>query len=158
MSETGSNTRAGIQPGRHQADFQDGTVVFLIGIRFNAIWRVDQWLPVFLAMPKMLRELNRNRNLGLLCYQNWFGWRQVMVAQYWQDMEHLMAYATSSDNEHLPAWTAFNRRARSAPLVGIWHEAYEIRSETSHTIYRNMPPLGIWKAAGEREDEPAATR
>ncbi|MDQ3524344.1 MAG: DUF4188 domain-containing protein [Chloroflexota bacterium] len=21
-------------------------------MRFNAIWRIDQWLPVFLAMPK----------------------------------------------------------------------------------------------------------
>jgi hypothetical protein len=80
-----------------------------------------------------------------------------MVMQYWRDMDHLMAYATSRDNEHLTAWTAFNRRARSAPSVGIWHEAYHMHPETSHIIYRNMPPFGMGKAAGEREAEPAAT-
>lgn len=147
MSERGEKGRSGIQPGRQRADFEDGVVVFLIGMRFNSIWRIDQWLPVFLAMPKMLRELSRNRNLGLLGYENWRGWRQVMVMQYWRDMDHLMRYATSRDNKHLPAWTTFNRRARSATSVGIWHEAYEVHPETSHIIYRDMPPFGMGKAA-----------
>jgi hypothetical protein len=151
MSERGYTARSGIQPGRHRADFEDGVVVFLIGMRFNAIWRIDQWLPVFLTMPRMLRELNQNRELGLLHDASWFGWRRVMVVQYWKDMDHLMRYATSRDNEHLPAWTAFNRRARSATSVGIWHEAYEVSPESSHIIYRNMPSFGMGKAAGVSE-------
>ena len=31
--------------------------VFLIGMRVNRWWRVDQWLPTAMAMPKMIREL-----------------------------------------------------------------------------------------------------
>lgn len=148
MSATGSPLRDGVRPGRHRADFDDGVVVFLIGMRFNAIWRIDQWLPVFLAIPRMLRELSRNRELGMLSHESWFGWRHAMVVQYWMDMDHLMRYAASRDNEHLPAWTAFNRCARTARSVGIWHEAYEVHPGTSHIIYRDMPPFGMGKAAG----------
>ena len=35
----------------------DGLVVFLIGMRINKWWKIHQWLPVFLAMPKMIKEL-----------------------------------------------------------------------------------------------------
>ena len=36
----------------------DGTfVVFLIGMRVNKPWKLRTWVPVFLAMPKMLRYL-----------------------------------------------------------------------------------------------------
>ena len=30
----------------------DEIVVFLIGMRFNRPWRVDAWLPAFVAMPR----------------------------------------------------------------------------------------------------------
>ena len=137
----------GTQMGKHRVDFEDNTVVFLIGMRVNSIWRIDQWLPVFLAMPKMLMELAKHRELGLLSYENWFGWRQTMVVQYWKDMDHLMRYATAPDNQHLPAWKAFNRRARKSSTVGIWHEAYEVHPQTSHIVYRDMPPSGMGAAA-----------
>ena len=35
-------------------------VVFLIGMRINKPWKVNKWLPMFLAMPRMLRELSRD--------------------------------------------------------------------------------------------------
>ncbi len=151
MSDTSTTAPSGVQAGRYRADFGDNTVVFLIGMRFNAVWRINQWLPVFVAMPKMLRELSRNRDLGLLGYQSWLRWRQIMVVQYWKDMDHLMRYATAQDNEHLPAWSAFNRRAQGANSVGIWHEAYEVHPETSHLVYRDMPPSGMGRAAGVTE-------
>lgn len=147
MSEADDQRRRAVKTGRYHADFDDGTVVFLIGMRFNALWRITHWLPVFVVMPKMLAELARNRELGLLGYQTWMRWRQVMVVQYWKDMDHLMAYATAHDHEHLPAWSAFNRRARSASSVGIWHEAYEVHPQSSHTVYRDMPPHGMGAAA-----------
>ena len=36
-------------------------IVFLIGMRINNIFAIHQWLPVFMAMPKMLKELHINR-------------------------------------------------------------------------------------------------
>jgi hypothetical protein len=122
-------------------------VVFLIGMRLNTLWRVDQWLPVLMAMPKMLAELSRNRDLGLLDYGNWLRWREVVVVQYWKDLDHLMAYAAAKESEHLPAWKAFNTRSRRTSHVGIWHEAYEVDPQRSHIVYRNMPPTGMGAAA-----------
>lgn len=147
MNEPHVRSQHGVQAGRYRADFPDGAVVFMIGMRFNSLWRVRDWLPTFLAMPKMLAELVRQPELGLLSYRSWIRWRQVMLVQYWRDMDHLMTYATSRDNKHLPAWQAFNHRARNSSGVGIWHEAYEVHSQTSHIVYRDMPPTGMGAAA-----------
>ena len=137
----------GVQPGRFGADFAEGTVVFLIGMRINAYWRVRTWLPVFMAMPRMARELHEHPELGLLHARNEFSARRATVVQYWESMDKLMAYAASRDHEHLPAWRAFNRRAHSGRgVVGIWHEAYTVNPATSHLIYSAMPVFGMAKA------------
>lgn len=137
-----------VQPRRFRADFPEGTVVFLIGMRINDLRRVREWGPVFMAMPKMMRELATHPELGFLGAESWLRWREPMVQQYWRDMDSLMRYATARDSEHLPAWAAFNRRARESHAVGIWHEAYEVRPETSHIVYRDMPPFGMGKTIG----------
>ena len=36
-------------------------VVFLIGMRINNLFAIHKWLPVFIAMPKMLKELHIHR-------------------------------------------------------------------------------------------------
>ena len=36
-------------------------VVFLIGMRVNKFWKVNKWLPVARAMPRMLDELRSKR-------------------------------------------------------------------------------------------------
>jgi len=137
----------GVQVGRFRADFPDGTVVFLIGMRINALWRIRTWLPVFLAMPKMLKELHEHPELGMLHARGEFAWRRPTVIQYWESMDKLMAHAAAREHEHLPAWTAFNRRARNADgVVGIWHEAYTVNPDTSHVIYSAMPEFGMGKA------------
>ena len=41
---------------RMTAEVDGEFVVFLIGMRINKPWKVHKWLPVFLAMPKMLKE------------------------------------------------------------------------------------------------------
>lgn len=136
------------QARRFRTDFPEGTVVFLIGMRINDLRRVREWGQVFMAMPKMMRELASHPELGFLGAESWFRWREPMVQQYWRDMDSLMRYATSRDGEHLPAWAAFNRRARESRSVGIWHEAYEVRPQTSHIVYRDMPVFGMGKALG----------
>ena len=42
---------------RMTADVDGEVVVFLIGMRINRFWKIHKWLPVALAMPRMLREL-----------------------------------------------------------------------------------------------------
>jgi hypothetical protein len=147
-----SNT---VQVGRYRADFPEGTVVFMIGMRINALWRLRDWLPVFNAMPKMLAELSRNPQLGLLEARTEMGWRRFTVVQYWESMDKLMDYAASRNAEHLPAWKAFNQRARKSPgSVGIWHEAYTVDPQTSHIVYNSMPLFGMAKATTSApEDE-----
>jgi Monooxygenase af470-like len=36
------------------AEVERDLVVFLIGMHINKPWKLHKWLPVFLAMPKML--------------------------------------------------------------------------------------------------------
>lgn len=100
------------------AEVDGEAVVFLIGMRFNKPWKIHKWLPVFFAMPKMLRELEQKPELGLLSYHTWFG-RTVIVLQYWRSIEDLNAYAKSRDSAHLPAWAAFNRAIGKSGDVGV---------------------------------------
>jgi hypothetical protein len=58
-------------------------VVFLVGMRINNLWAVHKWLPVALSMPRMIIELVRNRELGLLGAPRTFAsGRLVVVQQY----------------------------------------------------------------------------
>jgi hypothetical protein len=139
-----SNEPGRVRVGRYTADFPEGTVVFLIGMRINALLQVRQWWPVFMAMPRMLRELGRHRDLGLLGARTYFSGRVVLMVQYWESMDKLMAYASSREAEHLPAWKGFNQRARNAEgAVGIFHEAYEVAPAAAHTVYSAMPVFGM---------------
>ena len=83
-------------------------VVFLIGMRINRLWKVHKWLPVVMAMPRMLRELEADPDSGLLGFQSWFGNPNVFV-QYWRSFEHLERYAKDAAHAHRPAWAMFNR-------------------------------------------------
>jgi hypothetical protein len=121
-------------------------VLFLIGVRLNRPWKPN-WLPVFMAMPKMLKELSQKPELGLMHYRLHFGLRTAMVVQYWRSFEHLTAYAHDRNQAHLPAWTAFNKAVGNNGDVGIWHETYKITPGQSESIYVNMPKFGL-AAAG----------
>lgn len=51
---------------RTTADAHGDVVVLLIGMRINRLWAVHQWLPVMFAMFRMLAELKRAPERGLL--------------------------------------------------------------------------------------------
>ncbi len=142
---------------RMAAEIDGEAALFLIGIRINKPWKLHKWLPIFLAMPRMLRELGKNSELGLLEARTHFGFPNIMVVQYWESFEKLEAYARSRDAAHLPAWRAFNRRVASNGDVGIWHETYRIRPGQYECVYNNMPAYGLGKATtlvpaiGQRE-------
>ena len=130
---------------RFTHEYEGELVVFLIGMRINKPRRPDLWLPVFSAMPRMLAELSRDPDSGLMGYRLGFGPGGPMVVQYWNSHEKLYAYASVPEAKHRPAWTAFNRRIRKAPRsVGIWHETYLV--DRAETIYAHMAPAGLARA------------
>ncbi|CAM3537103.1 DUF4188 domain-containing protein [Deinococcus frigens] len=130
-------------PTRLTAQLDGEFVVFMIGMRVNKPWRIDAWLPVFLAMPRMLRELQARPDLGLLGGQ----FHGPSLIQFWRSAEDLNAYARARENVHLPAWRAFNQKARSSDgAVGIWHETYRVQPGQYETVYVNMPKFGLGRA------------
>jgi hypothetical protein len=148
-------------PVRMTHDYDGDLVVFLIGMRINKPWRPDLWLPVFRAMPKMLAELSKDKDSGLLSYRITFGAGGPLVVQYWNSHEKLYRFATDRNAAHRPAWAEFNRRARKAPgAVGIWHETYVV--ERAESIYSGMPVSGLAAATSSvpvaRRGETAAER
>lgn len=116
--------------------------VFLIGMRINRPLKVHKWLPVMRAMPRMLRELADQPELGFLGSELWLG-RTVISLQYWRSAEDLIRYASAKDMAHAPAWAAFTRMVGDRGDVGIWHETYAIAAGNYETIYHNMPPFGL---------------
>jgi hypothetical protein len=135
-----------IQAKRMTAAHTGDVVVFLIGMRINRLWAVHKWLPVARAMPRMLRELYQTPELGFLSHEMWFS-RTLILVQYWRSLDDLMAYASESSREHLPAWQAFNRAVGTDGSVGIWHETYLAKAGAFETVYANMPPFGLGKVA-----------
>ena len=134
-----------VKNGRMTATMDGDFTVFMIGMRFNKLWAIHKWLPVLLAMPKMLKELYSNKELGLLHHEMWIG-RTIILVQYWRSKEQLLAYAKNKDAQHLPAWKSFNKSIGSDGSVGIWHETYQATNGTYENIYANMPAFGLGKA------------
>ena len=133
---------AKVTAGRMTHGYDGDLVVFLIGMRINKPWRPDLWLPVFNAMPRMLAELSKDKDSGLLGYRLTIGAGGPLLVQYWSSSEKLYGYASERNAAHRPAWAEFNRRARKAPgAVGIWHETYVV--ERAESIYAGMPVSGL---------------
>ncbi|CAN5337120.1 DUF4188 domain-containing protein [soil metagenome] len=141
-----------LRPGRF-CDAHDGPViVFLVGMRINRLHRPDKWLPVSRAMPRMLNELAKQPDLGLLGHELMLAaFRTLITLQYWRDFDALHAYAHASEAEHLPAWGAFNRASKGNDAVGIFHETYIVQPGAHECVYVDMPLFGLGKASGIRE-------
>jgi hypothetical protein len=134
-----------IKTQRLTATLEGEFVVFLIGMRINQPLAVHKWLPVARAMPRMLRELHRQPELGFLHAEMWFA-RTTLMLQYWRSLDLLLAYAKSRSAEHLPAWRAFNKSVGTDGSVGIWHETYVASAGRHENIYVNMPAFGLGRA------------
>ena len=129
-------------PSKMTVEVDGDFVVFLIGMRINKPLKVHKWLPVFLAMPRLLKELEAQPELGLLGHTMGAG----IIVQYWRSFQQLEAYARSRDQAHLPEWTAFNKRvSRAGGDVGIWHETFLVPAGAYEAIYRGMPAFGLGK-------------
>lgn len=136
-----------VQPGRFTASLDGDFVVFIIGMRFNKLWKPHKWLPVLVAMPKMLAELARHPEKGMLGARTMFSGRTITLIQYWRSFDQLEQFARDKDDPHLEAWRTFNRRVGTSGDVGIFHETFKVAAGQYESIYANMPPIGL-AAAG----------
>ncbi len=134
-----------INKERLTANLDGDFVIFLIGMRINKPLLIHKWLPIATAMPRMIRELQRQPKLGFIHAETWFS-RTIITVQYWRSMDQLLAYAKNKDSKHFPAWQAFNHSVGTDGSVGIWHETYAISSGRYENIYINMPPFALGKA------------
>ncbi len=133
-----------IIPKRMAAHIDGDFVVFLIGMRINTLFKIHKWLPVFLAMPRMIKELEAQPESGFLGHIM----SPRVIVQYWRSFDHLERYARSHDHLHWPAWVEFNTRlGQSRGDVGIWHETYQVRAGEYETMYSGMPPFGLGNAS-----------
>ena len=139
-----------IHRNRLTAHLEGDFVVFLIGMRINKPLKVHRWWPVAAAMPRMLKELYRQPELGFIHAEAWFS-RTIILVQYWRSMEQLLAYAKDKNGQHLPAWQAFNKAIGTDDSVGIWHETYAASPGSHESVYVNMPPFGLGRAASLQE-------
>ena len=130
-----------VQLPRVMADTSQGGALFIVGMHIHDWRKPFDWLPPFLAMPRMVRELEANRALGMVSARYCFwGGRTIAVVQCWKSFELLTAYARSEDNEHRPAWLEFYRTAsKSMSTVGLFHETYVVSPGSTESLYFNMP-------------------
>jgi hypothetical protein len=131
--------------GRFSADAEGDLVLFLIGMRVNRPLKVKKWMPVALAMTKMLKVFDEHPELGCLGYQQWFG-RTTILVQYWRSFEALDHFAKDKELPHLEPWRHFNRTVRDSGDVGIWHETFKVNAGEYESVYGNMPTFGLAKA------------
>lgn len=128
------------------AELEGDLVVFRIGMRINTLWKIHEWLPIFRAMPKMLEELEKNPESGLLAYDTKLGIRNHEVVQYWRSFKKLRKYALDPDARHAPAMQWTHQQMQESDAVGIWHETYLVEDGAYETVYHNAPAIGLGKA------------
>ena len=133
------------------AEIDGPFVLFMIGAKINRPWKLNVVLPFLASMPRMLKELAAEPELGLLHVRQHFSGSGALLIQYWRSFEHLEAYARDPARQHLPAWQWFNKRLGSNGDIGIWHETYLIEPGHYESVYNNMPPYGLG-AAGNLVD------
>jgi hypothetical protein len=132
--------------GRWTARAEGDFVVFIIGMRINQWWMIHRWLPMILAMRRMIIELSMRPEMGFLGGKTWFG-RTIVLIQYWRSFEDLEAYAKVRELSHVPAWAEFNRLIGSDGTVGIYHETYRIGHGQYENVFVNMPPTLLGNCA-----------
>ena len=149
-----------VRPGRFTANYQGDFVVFLIGMRINKLWRVNEWLPVMRAAHAMVAETLAVPDTPLLESRAMMGTadpRSHQFIQYWRSFAELEAWANDANLRHKPAQGEFFRRTAYNGNVGIWHEAFRVADGGFEAIYANTPRFGLAAAGTYRPLRPTST-
>ena len=131
--------------GRYTAEVNRDFVVFIIGMRVNKWWLFHKWLPVAIAMPRMLTKLVQNKSLGMLGAESFLRFFPITTTliSYWESFEHLDQFASDKTLPHATAWSNFMRSVGSSGDVGIYHETYKVNRHEFESVYGNMPKFGL---------------
>lgn len=135
---------SGPSPQRLTVHRDEGFVVFLIGARINKWWMLPALWGVGRAMSRMMKELQRDPDNGLMSFES-YGGRTTLMVQYWRSLDDLARYSKSRERQHLPAWRRWVRKWGLSGAVGIWHETYVVEPGTHECVYHHMPPFGLGK-------------
>lgn len=149
-----------IKVGRYTANYPDEFVVFLIGLRINQWWRVNEWVPIYRAATAMDRELRAAPDSPLLQSQTMTStedFRLHYFLQHWRSYEELEDWANDRNLPHRPAQREFFRRTAYNGHVGVWHETYRVAPGQFEALYLNMPRISM-AAAGEYRPVREASR
>ncbi|WP_266168841.1 DUF4188 domain-containing protein [Dyella subtropica] len=130
---------------RVTVDVEDEFVVLLIGMRINYLWKIHKWLPVALAMRKMVMQLGKmpDSATGYLGGEYRTAGNPIIFVQYWRSYEALEKYASNAALAHVSAWGRFFKKIALGGDVGIYHEAYRIAPGNYECVYLNMPEFGL---------------
>ncbi|MBC7464549.1 MAG: DUF4188 domain-containing protein [Bdellovibrio sp.] len=144
--------------GRFTAKTDQDFVVFIIGMRVNKWWLFHRWLPVILAMTKMLMTLQKDKSLGMRGMESFFRLfpTTTCLISYWDSFEHLDRFASDKSLPHYDAWMAFMKKAGKSGDVGIYHETYKVSQQGFECLYGNMPKFGLASAFSHEAVTPAS--
>ncbi len=142
---TDGPTPPGISAQQLTVDPGASFVVFLIGMRVNRWWMLPAIWVVVAAMTRMMAELARRPESGLLSHEFYAG-RTTLTVQYWRSLDDLQRYAHAKERQHVPAWQQWIQRTGLDGAIGIWHETYLIGPGQHESIYHHMPEFGLSRA------------
>jgi hypothetical protein len=128
--------------GRFIATHEGDWALFVMGVRINRWWRPDRWLPVLLALRRMLRQLRADPGLGLSHAEVLWG-NPVVTIQYWRSYGQLVGFATNPRGPHMDEWKRFTQKLGRDGAVAVFHELYRVGEEDHECLYNNMPPWGL---------------
>ncbi|MCM3337985.1 DUF4188 domain-containing protein [Paenibacillus sp. MER TA 81-3] len=132
-----------VKLGRYAAQMDGPFVVFIIGMRINRLFAFRKWVPVFRAMPRMMKELYQDKEHGFLHAEYYIGRNGPMLIQYWRSFEDLERYA--KQGFHKETWRQFHKSYKDGS-VGVYHETYRVEPGHYEAVYNHMPPTGLGKA------------
>lgn len=135
------------------AELEGGLVVMRLGMRINRLWKPHRWLPLIRANLQMLDELEAAPEVGMLAYDTKLGIRHFENVLYWTSFEDLRSWALDPDHRHAPSMRGTMDRLEASDDVGLWHEVYVVDDDAYETVYYNMPPVGLGKAAERHPTE-----
>ncbi len=129
--------------GRYTAKIEGDFVIFAVGMQINRGWKIHRWLPIFISIFRMIRDLKLKPQSGFLHAEYYLSVGGAMTLQYWRTTQDLENFAHDKNHKHLLIWKKYNQDIVENGDVGIWHETYLISAHQFETIYINMPKKGL---------------
>jgi hypothetical protein len=99
----------------------------------------------------MLRQLRGEPEIGLSAMTATGLSNPLVLSQHWQSDKHLLDFSLWPRLRHRLTMRASEERNAPERSVGLWHEAYPVRSESIRSLYVNKPRFGFARAYGIRK-------